>query len=158
MMVSKQYTYSELESIITEKLSSGACVTIQPKGISMLPLIHQGRDEVVLKKPSGRLKKFDIVFYKRASGQFVLHRIIKVRKNDYILCGDNQTEYEYNIKDDMILAVVDELIIDGKTVSVTDCEYIKYVKKNFRNIKKRRLIGKVKGFIKLILRWEQRKK
>lgn len=154
--MSKQYTYSELEGIITEKLSSGAHVTIQPKGTSMLPLIHQGRDEVVLKKPNGRLKKFDIVFYKRASGQFVLHRIVKVRKNDYILCGDNQTEYEYNITDDMILAVVDELIIDGKTVSVTDCEYIKYVKKNFQDIKKRRLIGKIKGFIKFILRWKQR--
>ena len=152
MMMSKQYTYSELEGIIKEKLSSGARVTIQPRGTSMLPLIHQGRDEVVLKKPEGRLKKFDIIFYKRASGQFVLHRIIKVRKNDYILCGDNQTEYEYNITDDMILAVVEKLIIDGKTVSVTDCEYLKNVKKNFLKIKKRRLTGKIKGFIKLILR------
>ena len=149
--MSKQYTYSELENIITEKLSLGAHVTIQPKGTSMLPLIHQGRDEVILKKPSGRLKKFDIVFYKRASGQFVLHRIIKVRKNDYVLCGDNQTDYEYNITDDMILAVVEELIIDGKTIPTTDCEYIKYVKKNFRNIKKRRIIGKIKRFIKFIL-------
>ncbi len=150
-MVSKQYTYSELENIITQKLSLGACVTIQPKGTSMLPLIHQGRDEVILKKPSGRLKKFDIVFYKRASGQFVLHRIIKVRKNDYVLCGDNQTDYEYNITDDMILAVVEELIIDGKTISVTDCEYLKYVKNNFRDKKKRRIIGKIKRFIKFIL-------
>ncbi len=152
MTVSKQYTYSELEGIITEKLSLGAHITIQPKGTSMLPLIHQGRDEVILKKPDGRLKKFDIVFYKRASGQFVLHRIIKVRKNDYILCGDNQTDYEYNITDDMILAVVDGLIIDGKTVSVTDCEYLKYAKKNLLNKKKKRLIGKIKGFIKFILR------
>ncbi len=151
MTVSKQHTYSELEGIITEKLSSGAHITIQPKGTSMLPLIHQGRDEVILKKPSGRLKKFDIVFYKRASGQFVLHRIIKVRKNDYILCGDNQTEYEYNITDDMILAVVEELIIDGKTISVTDYEYLKYVKKNFLDKKKRRIVGKIKRIIKFIL-------
>lgn len=149
--MSKQYTYSELENIITQKLSLGARVTIQPKGTSMLPLIHQGRDEVILKKPSGRLKKFDIVFYKRVSGQFVLHRIIKVRKNDYVLCGDNQTEYEYNITDDMILAVVEELIIDGKTIPITDCEYLKYVKKNFKDKKKRRIIGKIKRFIKFIL-------
>lgn len=149
--MSNKYTYSELEEIITQKLSSGAHITIQPKGTSMLPLIHQGRDEVVLKKPNGRLKKFDIVFYKRASGQFVLHRIIKVRKNDYVLCGDNQTDYEYNITDDMILAVVEELIIDGKKVSVTDCDYLKYARKNLLNKKKRRIIGKIKRFIKFIL-------
>ena len=75
-----------LEPIIQEKLNSGATVTIQPKGISMLPLIRQGQDEVVLKKPSGRLNKYDIAFYKRKSGQFVLHRIIKKRKNDYVIC------------------------------------------------------------------------
>ena len=111
-----------LEPIITEKLANGATVTIQPKGTSMLPLIRQGQDEVVFKKPSGRLKKYDIPFYKRKSGQFVLHRIVKVRKNDYIICGDNQTDYEYNITDDMILAVVEAIKRDGKTIPVTDKE------------------------------------
>ncbi len=141
-----------LEPIIEEKLGSGASVTIQPKGTSMLPLIHQGRDEVILKRPNGRLKKYDIAFYKRASGQFVLHRVIKVRKNDYVFCGDNQSTYEYNITDDMILAVVDKLIIDGKKISVDDKDYLKYCKKHLLNIKKRRVIGYFKKIAKFILR------
>ena len=143
-----------LEPIITEKLNAGATVTIQPRGTSMLPLIRQGQDEVILKKPTGRLKKYDIPFYKRESGQFVLHRIVKVRKNDYVLCGDNQTEYEYNITDDMILAVVDAIIRDGKTIPVTDKEYLSYCKKHLSKTKKRRLIGKLKKVIKFILRWK----
>lgn len=141
-----------LEPIIEEKLNSGASVTIQPKGTSMLPLIHQGRDEVILKKPQGKLKKYDIAFYKRASGQFVLHRVIKVRKNDYVFCGDNQTIYEYNITDDMILAVVDKLIIDGKKISSTDKGYLRYCKKHLVSIKKRRAIGYLKRIAKFILR------
>ena len=141
-----------LEPIITEKINSGATVTIQPKGTSMLPLIRQGQDEVILKKPSGRLKKYDIPFYKRESGQFVLHRIIKVRKNDYVLCGDNQVDYEYNITDDMILAVVDSIIRDGKTIPVTDTKYLSYCKKHLLSIKKRRFIGRIKRIAKFILR------
>ena len=152
--MNNSYTYSMLEPIITEKLANGATVTIQPKGTSMLPLIRQGQDEVVLKKPSGRLKKYDIPFYKRKSGQFVLHRIVKVRKNDYIICGDNQTDYEYNITDDMILAVVEAIKRDGKTIPVTDKDYLSYCKKHLRNIKKRRFIGKIKRIIKFILRWK----
>jgi hypothetical protein len=143
-----------LEPIITEKLNAGATVTIQPRGTSMLPLIRQGQDEVILKKPTGRLKKYDIPFYKRESGQFVLHRIVKVRKNDYVLCGDNQTDYEYNITDDMILAVVDAIIRNGKTIPVTDKDYLAYCKKHLLNTKKRRLIGKLKKVIKFILRWK----
>ena len=152
--MNNSYTYSMLEPIITEKLNAGATVTIQPRGTSMLPLIRQGRDEVILKKPSGRLKKYDIPFYKRESGQFVLHRIVKVRKNDYVICGDNQTDYEYNITDDMILAVVIAIIRDGKTISVTDKEYLAYCKKHLLYIKKRRMIGKIKKVIKFILHWK----
>jgi len=152
--LNNSYTYSMLEPIITEKLNAGATVTIQPRGTSMLPLIRQGQDEVILKKPTGRLKKYDVPFYKRESGQFVLHRIVKVRKNDYVLCGDNQTEYEYNITDDMILAVVDAIIRDGKTINVTDKENLAYCKKHLLKTKKRRLLGKIKKVIKFILRWK----
>lgn len=152
--MNNSYTYSMLEPIITEKLNAGATVTIQPRGTSMLPLIRQGQDEVILKKPSGRLKKYDIPFYKRESGQFVLHRIVKVRKNDYVICGDNQTDYEYNITDDMILAVVDAIIKDGKIIPVTDKDYLLYCKKHLLNIKKRRIIGKIKKIVKFILRWK----
>ena len=93
--MSNNYSYKDLEPAIREKLASGGRIRIMPNGTSMLPMIRQGLDEVELASPNGRLKKYDIAFYKRANGQFVLHRIIKVRKNDYVLCGDNQTDPEY---------------------------------------------------------------
>ena len=149
------FTYSMLEPIIREKLENGATVTIQPKGTSMLPLIRQGQDEVILKKTTGRLNKYDIPFYKRESGQFVLHRIVKKRKNDYVLCGDNQIDYEYGITDDMIIAVVEAIKRDGKTIPVTDKKYLKYSKRHLLNTKKKRIISKIKRVIKFILRYKK---
>lgn len=138
--MSEAYKYSQLEPIIREKLNSGAQVTIQPKGTSMLPLIRQGKDEVVLKKAPARLKKYDIPFYKRADGQFVLHRIIKVKKNSYILCGDNQIDYEYDVTDDMIIGVVTKIKRDSYEFDVTNPKYLKYSKNLLRKQKIKRLI------------------
>ena len=59
-------------------------------GDSMRPLIRQGRDLLIIEKPQGRLRKYDVPLYKRDSGQYVLHRILKVRDSDYVICGDNR--------------------------------------------------------------------
>ena len=60
------------------------------KGDSMMPLIKEGRDLIIIEKTQGRLKKYDVPLYKRDSGQYVLHRILKVREDDYVICGDNR--------------------------------------------------------------------
>ena len=54
------------------------------KGNSMMPLIKEGRDLLVIERTNGRLKRFDVPLYKRDTGQYVLHRIMRVRKNDYV--------------------------------------------------------------------------
>ncbi len=76
------------------------------KGDSMLPMIREGQDRVIIKPVNGRLKLLDIPLYKRKNGQYILHRIIKVRKNDYIICGDNQYSPEYGVSDDQIIGVL----------------------------------------------------
>ena len=54
-------------------------------GVSMLPLLRQGKDLFVLeKKKSGRCNVGDVVLYRRKH-QYVLHRIIDVRANDYVI-------------------------------------------------------------------------
>ena len=145
-------TYEMLEPIIREKLSMGGSVIIKPKGPSMMPLIRQGIDEVELSPlPSGRLKKYDIPFYKRKNGQFVLHRIVGVKKDGYVLCGDNQNELEFGITEDMILAVVTRINRDGEFFDVSDKQYLKYCKKLVGNKTKQRVILKIKRIIKKIL-------
>lgn len=97
-------------------------------GVSMLPLLRPKRDLMVLeKKGEGRCKKYDAVLYKRDNGQYVIHRIIKVRKEDYVIAGDNCYGKEYGITDKHILAVLTKVIKDGKEISATDKKYRLYV-------------------------------
>ncbi len=89
-------------------------------GDSMQPLIRQGRDLLVIGLPEGRLKKYDIPLYRRDNGRYVLHRILKVRPDDYVICGDNRWRCEYGITDRHIIGVLTAIIRDGKEIPVTD--------------------------------------
>ena len=84
------------------------------KGTSMMPLLRQQRDVmVIVKKGSERCRKYDAVLYK-SGGRYVLHRVIKVRENDYVIVGDNCRVLEYGITDSDILGVLVSVIRDGK--------------------------------------------
>lgn len=98
-------------------------------GRSMLPLLRQGRDLMVIqKKGSQRCQKYDAVLYKRPSdNHYILHRILEVRENDYVLAGDNNTFKEYGITDAHILGILTAVIRDGKEIPVTDPKYLRYV-------------------------------
>ena len=96
-------------------------------GDSMRPLIRQGKDLIIIEKPQGRLKKYDVPLYKRDSGQYVLHRILKVRENDYVICGDNRYSKEYGITDKHIIGVLTAVVRDGKEISMTDWKYKAYI-------------------------------
>ena len=97
-------------------------------GTSMMPLLRQKKDLLIIRrKPEGRLKKYDVPLYKRDNGQYVLHRILKVRKDDYVLCGDHQWHPETGITDRHVIGVLTAVIRDGKTIPVTDRKYRLYV-------------------------------
>ncbi len=97
------------------------------RGDSMMPLIKEGRDLIIIEKPVGRLKKYDVPLYKRDSGQYVLHRVLKVRDDDYVICGDNRTNLEYGISDRHIIGVLTSVVRNGKEISVNNWKYKVYV-------------------------------
>ena len=76
MCLNKETTMDAVIGIIIEKLDQGGTVTFTPNGSSMLPMLRDGEDVVMLKKPEGRLRLFDVALYKRENGQYVLHRVI----------------------------------------------------------------------------------
>lgn len=86
-------------------------------GDSMYPLIKP-RDLLVIKKPDLPLKRLDVPLYKRDNGQYVLHRIVGVRGDEYLICGDNRVEIERGITDRHIIGVLTDIIRDGETISV----------------------------------------
>ena len=77
-------------------------------GISMKPMLLNRRDTVVISPVSGRLKKYDVALYK-SGGKYVLHRVVKVLKDSYIMCGDNCVLLEKGITDADIIGKLSEV-------------------------------------------------
>ncbi len=96
-------------------------------GVSMLPMLRQGRDVfTVKKKTEERCRKYDVVLYRRPPNHYVLHRIVKVRENDYVICGDNCMNLEYGIKDEDIIGVLEEFVRKGHKISADNFLYRSY--------------------------------
>ena len=114
------FDLADYAPIISEVIDSGGEFRLFPRGTSMLPLLRQGKDSVVLVKCTKPPKKRDIIFYKRPNGQFVLHRILRVSNDStYVLCGDNQTVLEKGISKEMIIAVVSAVFRGEKRIEKT---------------------------------------
>lgn len=81
---------------VCDLLSQGQqLVPVPVAGSSMTPFLHPG-DTVYVDLPTQPLRKADIVLFTRPSGQYILHRIIKVNPDgSFIMLGDAQTEREY---------------------------------------------------------------
>ena len=111
------------QSSLEEQLRIHGRIIYMNKGNSMMPLIKQGRDVLIIERCDGRLKKYDIPLYKRESGQYVLPRILKVKEDSYVLCGDNRAEREYGVRDSQILGVLTGIIRDGRELSLNTLRY-----------------------------------
>ena len=120
MLDVKVYTFEE---ILEEK----GFLIYTNVGFSMMPLLRQRRDVIeIRKKEPGRCKKYDVVLYKKGDS-YILHRILKVLPEGYIIAGDHNTFLEKDVTDDMILGVMTRVVRDGKTISVDDFWYKVYV-------------------------------
>lgn len=89
------------------------------KGVSMRPMLHQGRDNIIVVKNTQRLKKYDVAVYLLKSGKYVMHRVIEVYDDHYIFMGDNLKMREY-VTDDMICGKLVGYFKNGKRY--IDCE------------------------------------
>lgn len=125
--MNKTVQTADLYPIIEEKLSFGGSVELTPKGKSMLPLINPKIDKVIITPKTQRVKKYDIVLYRRDDGSFVIHRVIKVKGDgSYVLCGDAQYDKEHGITDKNIIGQVKQLKRNGTVLSLTGIKYRLY--------------------------------
>ena len=96
-------------------------------GYSMMPLLRQKRDIIEIRqRDTARSKKYDVVLYKRG-GRYILHRILKVLPDGYLIAGDHCVTIERDIKDEDIIGVMTSVIRDGKKVTPNNLWYRIYV-------------------------------
>ena len=150
-----EVTLAEVWPIMQEQLKMGKSVRFGPKGTSMMPLIRQNVDTVMLKQAPEKLKKYDLPLYRRADGHFVLPRVVDIKPDGYVMCGDNQCDREFGVRQDMILAVAEGIYRKDKYISVNNISYKIYVR--YWVLKKRILsqklvrLKKIKLFFKKVL-------
>ena len=116
------FSLAEYDETIREVLDSGGAFRIYPRGISMLPLLREGVDSVLLEKPDSALKKGDIAFYRRDDGGYVLHRVIRAG-DSYTMCGDNQLRLETGIEQRHIIGRVCTIYRGDRELSMSGLRY-----------------------------------
>lgn len=138
---------------IEDELSKYGTYATNTVGVSMQPLFKTHRDVAVLKKPDRPLKKYDVVLYTGASHEYILHRIISIRKDCLVIRGDNNFFKEY-VSPDRVLAYLVSFNRKGKHHTVDDFGYKLYsrfwnliypIRYLWRNL--RRILSKIKRVI-----------
>lgn len=136
-----------------EYLRDNDTLTYTNVGTSMLPLLREGRDLfIVRRKGSERCKKGDVVLYWHPPDRYVLHRIIDVTEECYILMGDNTVSKEYGIKDSDIIGVMTGYVRNGICHSTGEYSYRLYSFLIMNTVRLRvfckKMVIRLKGHIK----------
>ena len=149
-LLEHEYRLDDLMPLIRESLAAGRSVRFSPRGVSMLPMLRQGRDSVRISPAPEKLRKFDLPLYQRKNGQYVLHRVVDVG-DTYTCIGDNQFVLERGIAHDQVIGVVTACCRDGREIRVDAPGYRLYCRlwHGFRPLRYfwRRLKGRVRRML-----------
>ena len=109
-----------------ELLARDGRLVYKIRGASMEPMLRQDRDLFIVSSPSARLKKYDVALYKRGSS-YVLHRVIEVKEDYYLIRGDNTFVLE-TVPDAAVIGVLTGFQRKGKYYGTTNPTYQRYVR------------------------------
>jgi len=107
------------DSTVEKELHESGVYISVTKGSSMRPLFKTNRDVVRLEICDNKPGKYDVVLYRNGSGKYLLHRIVRVLPEEYIIRGDNTFVREHVAKD-RVIAVLTEYNRKGKKHSTED--------------------------------------
>lgn len=120
------------------------------QGISMLPFLRQGKDVVELEDiekylSHSSLHKFDVVLYRRYSGELVLHRLYGQDEEGFWFRGDHEYFYERRVNREQLQAVMVGFYRGKRYVSAEDKGYKLLVRIWCKS-------GKIRGCIRKLFR------
>ena len=124
-------------------------------GISMLPMLKERRDTIVVRPKTEKLKPLDVALYRRGN-DYVLHRVLSVTDTGYVIRGDNCYSDEI-VPESAVFGVLTEFFRKEKHVFCTDKKYLRYARNRIKTYKVRRFFvrakQKIKNAIKRVLRF-----
>ena len=95
-------------------------------GDSMEPMLRDRKNIVEIVKPTRPLKRYDLPLYRRPNGKYVLHRILRVKKDHYIIYGDNRY-YREKVPKEWVIGVMSSYYKNNKFISEKSFKYRLYV-------------------------------
>lgn len=95
-----------------DALKDGKVIVLVPQGISMLPFIKGGVDQVYLLKKE-KVAVGDIVLVEY-HGKHILHRVYAVDGEKITLMGDGNLEGTEQVAADEVMGTVVEIVHDGR--------------------------------------------
>lgn len=116
----------DLLPLIQERVAAGHCVRgLTFRGVSMMPILRQGKDTVELSPLPEKLKKYDLPVYLRPNGKLVMHRVVAVKEDHYICLGDNTEDFE-KIDPSQMVALVSAINRGGRRIETSNPMYRLY--------------------------------
>ena len=103
-------------SMLRDLVNEGKECRLLISGSSMAPFLVHERDSILFSKPDRELRRGDMVFYQRDTGQYVMHRILKVKPERLYIIGDAQTEVEGPVRPEQVFALVTKVNRKGKWI------------------------------------------
>lgn len=123
--VEKAFWMSDATTI-AEELKAGRTVLSFTKGVSMQPLLWQGRTHVAIVPITRELRLGDIPIFASAERVYVLHRLVGMDEQFYYTRGDNCISCE-KVPRDRMLGVVKAVYWGSHEIPVTNKGYRVYV-------------------------------
>ena len=140
-----QNTDTPTHLTIEELLSRDGKLVYKAKGRSMLPMLRPDRDLVLIEaidtaasssaveatassavSTSALPVPYDVVLYK-VDGKYVLHRVLRIDGDQYLIRGDNTYSVE-RVPADAVIGVLTGFVRDGRQISVQDRRCRLYVR------------------------------
>ena len=115
-MIERVVDTNEYVAVLRELAEEGRVVSMLIAGSSMSPFLCHNRDYIYFTKPDRELRRGDMVFYQRDTGQYVMHRIYKRKKEGYYMVGDAQTQIEGPLRRDQIFARIIKVKRKGRII------------------------------------------
>ncbi len=137
---------------IEESLKENGIYVGLTKGISMRPMLREGKDTILLSPVVGRLKKYDVPLYRRGE-YYVLHRVVQVREDSYVICGDNCLEKEYGVTEDQLVGVLSGFRRGDRYVAIDSRFYLLYARVWVAIYPLRRVFMRLKGGARRLYRF-----
>ena len=107
--------------VLIDIIKTGKDVNLLISGSSMSPFLCHHRDTIIISKPTEPFKRGDMVFYIRDSGQYVMHRIHHIDKDNMLyIVGDAQVQIEGPVRPDQVFGVIHKVIRKGQLLQKGD--------------------------------------